>query len=103
MSIIITLGGLSSATSFYIYISLSPFKKFYYFFLLLRYSRAHGARGFSIDITLYSVFSKYLPLVSKGGWLPPFHALSSATHEIKHIWVAMVLTSSSCNLGIKFQ
>src|SRR4051812_30428886 len=58
----------------YIYL-LSPFKVFLLFPTFLR-SRTRRTR-FS---PLTSVFSKYLPLVSKGGWLPPFHALSSATH-----------------------
>src|SRR3954465_9721176 len=74
---IIALGGLSGATSFYIYISFSPFKNFLTF-PSSRYSRAHSARG-----NIPFIF-KYLPLVSKGGWLPPFHSPSSATYEIIH-------------------
>src|SRR3954454_24107218 len=62
---------------------LSPFKKFSYF-SLVHYARAHGARGFSIDFPLFSGCSKYLPLVSKGGWLPPFYTPSYATYEIIH-------------------
>src|SRR4051812_3671577 len=80
---LLAFGGLSGATSFYIYI---PFFLLNFFFLLfsafLR-SRTRRTR-ISIDFPLFSGCSKYLPLVSKGGWLPPFHAPSSATHEIIH-------------------
>src|SRR3954467_13134354 len=127
--VITTLGGLCSATSFYIYIHFFLSNFFLLFSAFLR-SRTRRTR-ISIDFPLFSGCSKYLPLVSKGGRLPPFHAPSSATHEIIHNFtnifyfyfevsliifnnftkillffyfvgrVAWYLTSSSCNLGIK--
>ena len=77
------LGGITVQPHF-IYIYPFPlFIKFSYFSLPLRSPRAHGAHGFSIRFPLYiPLIFKYLPHVSKGGWLPPFHTLSFATYEI---------------------
>ena len=82
--VIIVLYGLSGATQFYIYISYSPLKIFLTFSISPYDRLAHTAHA---DLVLdfpfiFSFISKYLPLVSKGGWLPPFHTLSSATYEI---------------------
>src|SRR4051812_33370467 len=145
--VIIVLGDLSGATSFYIFTSFSPFKIFPLFpTSLLPYARAHGAHGFSIRYPLYSPFFLNIFTPRQQGWLALTISRSlicnllSNTHEgldfssfahLKKILgvslpktnetfcvfffnktlrnrhlksrFAMVLTSSSCNLGIYFR
>src|SRR5437667_1528552 len=69
------------------------------FTLHFRLARAHGARGFSL-VFLFLFLLIFTP--RQQGWLASTisHYLVCKTHEIYKFWVAMVLTSSSCNLGI---
>src|SRR5204863_10046178 len=73
----LALGGLSSATSFYINISFPSYKIFLTF-----PSRAHGARGFSYRIPYFRSLLIFTP--RQQGWLASTtsHTFACKTHEI---------------------